>query len=57
MKTYYTVALSIFVGAVLGAGVIQSLHAQAKPPVYTSEKSRSKTRRLTGRNTLQRLRR
>jgi uncharacterized protein (DUF1330 family) len=34
MKTYYTVALSIVVGAVLGAGVIQSLHAQAKPPVY-----------------------
>jgi uncharacterized protein (DUF1330 family) len=35
MKTYYTVALSMFAGAALGAAAIQGLHAQAKPPVYT----------------------
>jgi uncharacterized protein (DUF1330 family) len=34
MKTYYTVALSLLAGAVLGGGVIQGLHAQAKPPAY-----------------------
>ena len=34
MKTYHTIALSMFAGAALGAGVVQSLHAQAKPPVY-----------------------
>src|SRR5215469_2830680 len=34
MKACYTVALSMFAGAVLGAGAIHSLHAQAKPPVY-----------------------
>lgn len=34
MKARYTVVLSLFAGAVLGAGAIQSLHAQAKPPVY-----------------------
>jgi len=34
MKTYYTIVLSMFAGAALGAGVIQSLHAQAKPPIY-----------------------
>jgi uncharacterized protein (DUF1330 family) len=27
--------LSLVAGAVLGAGIIQGLHAQAKPPVYT----------------------
>jgi uncharacterized protein (DUF1330 family) len=34
MKTYYTVGLSMLAGAALGAGAIQGLHAQAKPPVY-----------------------
>lgn len=34
MKTYYMTALSMLAGAALGAGVIQTLHAQAKPPVY-----------------------
>lgn len=34
MKTHYVVALSVLVGGVLGAGTIQGLHAQAKPPVY-----------------------
>jgi uncharacterized protein (DUF1330 family) len=34
MKTYFTVALSMFAGAVLGAGAIQGLHAQAKPVGY-----------------------
>jgi len=34
MKTYYAVALSMFAGAALGAGAIQGLHAQAKPPGY-----------------------
>src|SRR5260370_35242033 len=34
MKTRYTVALSMFAGAALGAAAIEALHAQAKPPVY-----------------------
>ena len=34
MKTYYTVGLSMLAGAALGAGAIQALHAQAKPPGY-----------------------
>ena len=34
MKTRYIVALSVLAGAVLGAGVIQGLHAQAKPPAF-----------------------
>jgi uncharacterized protein (DUF1330 family) len=34
MKTRYTVALSMFAGAALGAAAIQGLHAQAKAPVY-----------------------
>jgi uncharacterized protein (DUF1330 family) len=34
MKTRYTIALSMFAGAALGAAAIQGLHAQAKPPVY-----------------------
>ena len=33
MKPYYTVALSMLVGAGLGGAAIQALHAQAKPPV------------------------
>jgi uncharacterized protein (DUF1330 family) len=35
MKTHYTVALSMFAGAALGAAAIQGLHAQAKPPIYS----------------------
>src|SRR5207248_7468282 len=34
MKTRVTVALSMVGGAALGGAAIQSLHAQAKPPVY-----------------------
>jgi uncharacterized protein (DUF1330 family) len=34
MKTYYTVGLSMLAGFGLGALAIQTLHAQAKPPVY-----------------------
>jgi uncharacterized protein (DUF1330 family) len=34
MKPRYTVALSAIAGAVLGAGVIQGLHAQAKAPAF-----------------------
>jgi uncharacterized protein (DUF1330 family) len=34
MKIYYTVGLSMLAGAVLGAGAIQGLHAQAKPPAF-----------------------
>ena len=34
MKTSYVVALSVAVGMVLGAGAIQGLRAQTKPPVY-----------------------
>ena len=35
MKAHYVAILSLVAGAVLGAGIIQGLHAQAKPPVYT----------------------
>ena len=34
MKTRYTVALSTFAGAALGAAVIHGLHAQDKPKAY-----------------------
>jgi uncharacterized protein (DUF1330 family) len=34
MKHSYTVALSVLAGVAIGAIVIQTLHAQAKPPVY-----------------------
>src|SRR3974390_2108514 len=34
MKTRYTVIVSMLAGAALGAAAIQTLHAQAKPPVY-----------------------
>ena len=34
MKTQYTVAFAIVPGFGLGAVAIESLHAQAKPPVY-----------------------
>ena len=34
MKTRYAVALSMLAGMAIGAVAVQSLHAQAKPPVY-----------------------
>ena len=34
MKVRYTVALSLLAGMAVGAVAIQSLHAEAKPPVY-----------------------
>ena len=34
MKTCCTVALSMFAGSIFGAGAIQGLHAQSKPPAY-----------------------
>ena len=34
MKARWTVALSMLVGIALGGAAIQTLHAQAKPPVY-----------------------
>ena len=34
MKARFGMALSMAVGAALGGGAIQALHAQAKPPVY-----------------------
>ena len=34
MKSCYTIALSTLTGVAIGATVIQTLHAQAKPPVY-----------------------
>jgi len=34
MKTYYKVTLAILAGAGIGAVVMDSLHAQSKPPVY-----------------------
>jgi hypothetical protein len=34
MKTYYTVGLSMLAGVGIGAVAVQTLHAQAKPPVY-----------------------
>ena len=34
MKARYTVVLSTLAGVAIGAAAIQTLHAQAKPPVY-----------------------
>jgi uncharacterized protein (DUF1330 family) len=34
MRTLHVVALSVAAGMVLGAGAIEGLRAQAKPPVY-----------------------
>jgi uncharacterized protein (DUF1330 family) len=34
MKSRFTVALSMLVGAALGGAAIEALHAQAKPPIY-----------------------
>jgi len=54
MKTRYTVALSMFAGAALGAAAIQGLHAQAKPPVYLIGQIEVSKRRATPRNTRRR---
>ena len=35
MKTFHTVTLALLAGIGIGAAAIQTLHAQAKPPVYT----------------------
>jgi len=34
MKALYTLSLAVLAGAALGAGAVQGLRAQAKPPVY-----------------------
>jgi uncharacterized protein (DUF1330 family) len=34
MKTIITIGLSMVIGVGIGAGAIQALHAQAKPPAY-----------------------
>ena len=34
MKTYYTVGLAMLGGIGIGAIAVQTLHAQAKPPIY-----------------------
>jgi len=34
MKTLHATALSLLVGAAIGGGAIEALHAQARPPVY-----------------------
>jgi uncharacterized protein (DUF1330 family) len=34
MKIHYTIALSMLAGVAIGGTAIQTLHAQAKPPVY-----------------------
>ncbi len=34
MKTQYAMALTLLAGVAIGAGAVQGLHAQAKPPVY-----------------------
>jgi len=34
MNIHYTVALSMLAGVAIGAAAIQTLHAQARPPVY-----------------------
>ena len=34
MQAKYKIALAVATGFVLGAGAIQALHAQAKPPAY-----------------------
>jgi len=35
MKTHYTIAFAMLAGFGLGTVVVQGLHAQAKPPVYS----------------------
>jgi uncharacterized protein (DUF1330 family) len=34
MNRYITVGLAMLAGAAIGAAAVQSIHAQAKPPVY-----------------------
>jgi uncharacterized protein (DUF1330 family) len=34
MKVQYVVVLSVFAGAFGGAGIVERLHAQARPPAY-----------------------
>ena len=34
MKIRYSLALSLLAGSAIGGAVVQTLHAQAKPPVY-----------------------
>jgi uncharacterized protein (DUF1330 family) len=34
LKTYYSVAVSLLAGLAAGAGAVQALHAEAKPPAY-----------------------
>ena len=34
MKRYITLGLAAIAGAMLGAAAVQTLHAQAKPPIY-----------------------
>jgi uncharacterized protein (DUF1330 family) len=34
MKARYAIALSAISGVVIGAAAVQTLHAQAKPPIY-----------------------
>jgi uncharacterized protein (DUF1330 family) len=34
MKTHFTVGLSMLAGVGIGAAALETLHAQAKPPVY-----------------------
>jgi uncharacterized protein (DUF1330 family) len=34
LKTYCSIALSLLTGSALGAGAVQALHAEAKPPAY-----------------------
>ena len=34
MKSYYAVGLSMLTGIGIGAIAVQTLHAQAKPPIY-----------------------
>jgi hypothetical protein len=34
LKTYCSLALSLLTGSALGAGAVQALHAEAKPPAY-----------------------
>jgi uncharacterized protein (DUF1330 family) len=34
MKTNYKLAIALVAGAALGSAVIQTIHAQAKPPTY-----------------------
>src|SRR5271154_5366751 len=34
MKTQHAMALTLLAGAAIGAGLVETLHAQAEPPVY-----------------------